>query len=185
MTLLPITTHAPFSTVDPFTQVLLRLWQIVLAEPGVASVVRPANRIILTAGDGFNPIKQNVQPGDLPELIIEPTTSTDEQAKTSKAAETVQTWSMKIATNDLRINATDPATGLRPGAFPLRWALLKAMCAAGDKLGLDFVIRTRLTTTLSNTYDPVENRGTEGWTVLMTVTTYLEFAKLPDGSLAD
>ncbi len=75
----------------------------------------------------------------------------------------------------MRINA---------GMFQLRWALLGAFSAAGDNIGLDFVSRTRITTSLSNTYDPVENRGTSGWTLMLTVVTDLEFAKV-NGQLAN
>jgi hypothetical protein len=161
-------THTPFSQVDPFTQVINRLWAILEADATFCAMVKPGNRIKLTAADGHNPIKQNVQPGDLPEVIIEPTTSVDNAARTSTSMTVLQNFSVKAATNDMRINAA---------ALPLRWVLLKAMFAGGDRLDLDFVVRTRLTTSLLNTYDPVENRGTEGWTVLMTVAVEMEFAR--------
>ena len=160
--------HTPFSQVDPWTQVHDRIWAILEADPDFAAAVRPANRIKLTENDGANPFKENVQAGDLPECVVEPTTSTDEPAKTSMSASVTQAWSVKVATNDLRWHKA---------AGPMRWILLKAFAAAGDNLGLDFVVKTRINSSLSNTYDPIENRGTQGWTVLLTLTTVMEFYK--------
>ena len=167
--------HTPFDQVDPFTQVLLQLWAILEGSPAFTNFVKPGNRIKFTGAANQNPIKKDVQPGDLPECIIEPITSADEPAKTSMSAMVSQTWSIKIATNDLRINA---------GMFQVRWAVLQAFAKAGDNLGLYFISRTRITTSLSNIYDPVENRGTYGWTLMLTIVTDLEFAKV-NGQLAN
>ena len=168
--------HTPFSTTDPWTQVLNRLWAILEANAAFAALVKPGNRIKFTDTANQNPIKENIQAGDLPEVTIEPTTAQDQWAYTSTSVGFTQVWSVKLATNDMRLVGA---------ASPLRWIVVKTLFEAGDKIGLDFVVSTRISPCLLNTYDPVENRGTKGWTVLCTLTTVLELRKNPDGTLAD
>jgi hypothetical protein len=170
------TPHVPFSTTDPWTQTLDRLWAILEANALFTSLVRPGNRVKLTGpGDG-NPLKDNVQEGDLPELYIEPTVETAQFATSSKSVRLAPSWSFHLATNDMRVSA-------RVG--PVKWAILKALHDAGEHLGLDFVTSARLTTGLLSSYDPMENRGTKGWTALLTVTVTWDLPKDASGNLQD
>jgi hypothetical protein len=163
------TPHVSFLTVDPYTQVLNRLWDILEAQSAFTSIVKAGNRIKFTSQDGLNPIKETIAAGDVPEVVIEPTTSQTQFAFTSQDVKEDAAWSLKMATVDLRLNY-----GL---VLPLRWVVFKTLYAAGDTLGLDFVDKTRVTASMRNTYDPIESRGSKGWTELMTITTRLVFPK--------
>ena len=171
---------------DPFTQVYKKILSILQNDPFVQALVRSANWITF---DNPNPFKRNAQPGDAPEILIEPVTGQDQWAETSTSAKGTVVWSIKIATQDPRLYFTD-AFGNRTGIFPLRWAVMRALYQAGDNLdGLSFVRVTRITATVKAPFDPAgnpvsEGRGTDGWTLLATLTTEMDFPQL-DGALQD
>ena len=170
---------------DPFTQVYKQILSILQSDPFVQALVRSANWITF---DNTNPFKRNAQPGDAPEILIEPVTGQDQWAETSTSAKATVVWSIKIATQDPRLYYTD-AYGNRTGVFPLRMAIMRALDGAGDNLGLDFLRVTRITASVTAPFDPAgnpvsEGRGTDGWTLLATLTTELDLPRL-DGVLQD
>lgn len=171
---------------DPFTQVYKQIVLILKSDPVLQALVRNANWITF---DTPAPFKRNAQPGDAPEVLIEPVTGQDQWASTSTSAEATVVWSIKIATQDMRLFYTDPYS-YRSGVFPLRWAIMRALDAAGDNLGgLSFVRQTKITATVVSPFDafgnPVsESRGTDGFTLLATLTTTLDFPRI-DGVLQD
>jgi hypothetical protein len=178
--------YVPWTTNDdPFTQVYKAILLTLKNDPCVQAMIQSANWITF---DNTNPFKRNAQPGDAPEILIEPVTGQDVWAETSTSAKATVVWSIKIATQDPRLYFMD-ANGNRTGIFPLRFAIMRALDAAGDNLGLDFVSVTRLTASVTAPFDPAgnpvsEGRGTDGWTLLATLTTELDIPRL-NGVLQD
>jgi hypothetical protein len=66
---------------------------------------------------------------------------------------------------------------------------MRALDGAGDNLGLSFLRVTRISATVKAPFDPAgnpvsEGRGTDGWTLLATLTTEMDLPRL-DGILQD
>jgi hypothetical protein len=162
---------ADFSLIDPWTQVINQLWALLEANVDFCTVVKPANRIKFTLTSQQNPIKENIQNSDTPEVLIEPTTSKEKVAHTNLGSESDQTFSIQLTTLDMRLRKSD-----KTGAEDLRWLLWQIINSAGDTLGLDFVYKARITTSMSHFIDPI-TRGTRGWCVFLTVTCNLELPK--------
>lgn len=176
---------------DPFSVIYKRIIAILQADATLSELVRDANWI--TFDSKVTPWKKNLQPGDAPEILVEPVTGMDQFASTSTSGETQVTWSIKVATNDTRL-FYDDVSGNSSGIFPLHWALMVCLDKAGDNLklngdaGLSFVRSTRLTATVKSPFDPVgnpisEGRGTDGWTLLATLTTVIDVPRKADGTL--
>ena len=180
---------------DPFSQVYERIIAILKADPTLAALVRSANWITFDAAP--QPLKRAFQPGDAPEILVEPVTGMDQWAETSTSAKATVVWSIKIATNDLRLFFTD-AAGNASGVFALKWALIVALDTAGDGLrsvnsvpalaSLSFCRSSRIVATVKSPFDPAGNpvaeaRGTDGWTLLATLTTELDLNRDANGVL--
>jgi hypothetical protein len=162
---------ADFSDIDPWTQVINQLWALLEANEDFAALVKPSNRVKFTEQAEQNPIKNNIQDGDCPECLIEPTTSKERQAFTSVEAASEQSFSVQLTTLDMRLRKAD-----KTGAENLRWLVWQILDNAGDTLGLDFVYKARLTTSMTHYVDPV-TRGTRGWVVFVTVACTLALPK--------
>lgn len=161
---------------DPFTMVLNRLWALLEADADFCAAVQPGNRIKFTVDSQGNPIKENVQLGDLPEVIIEPTTGSDNLASTSGAGKAEITYRIMVATGDMRVLT----------ANLMHWILWRIFDHAGDRLtntnvaglgDMGFVYKSRFSTIVSATLNPEISRGRKGWCVLLTITTTLELPR--------
>ena len=162
---------ADFSVYDPYSQVIYRLWYLLEQNTTFTGIVKAHNRIKFNHRSGKNPIKENIQNGDVPEVMIEPTTSMDGQAWTSTQAKNEQSFLIKIVTLDMRTYIGD-GTGMNE----LRWLVYQILSTAGDTLGLDFVYKARITSSMQHYIDPI-NRGTIGWVCLFTITCALQLPK--------
>ena len=160
-----------FSTIDPWTQVTQRIWDILNTEitaPALAfqNYVKPGNRIRFDVATQGNPWKENVNDGDMPELCFEPTSGNDLLAEMSQTGISEQTSRILVSTGDMRSTQ----------ANWIRWLLWQIFSAAGDRLALstatpktlDFVWKSRFGIVTSATLDPATARGRKGWSVLMT-----------------
>ena len=156
---------ADFSVIDPWSQVQTQLWALLEANADFCTAIKAANRIKFEDG---NPLKDSIQDSDAPEVIIEPTTAKERPAFTSQHEASEQTWSVQITTLDMRLRKGD-----KTGAEDLRWLCWQILNAAGDNLGLDFVYKARITTSMQHYVDPI-TRGTRGWCVFLTVTCCLD-----------
>jgi len=127
-------------------------------------MVKPGNRIKFNK---LNPIKEELQAGDVPEVVIEPSNSMTTLAFSSQSTTVKDTWVIKVSTNVLTLEVETT----------LRWLLIKAISAAKDNLDLDFVVRVQVLQGVETKYDPEENRGTVGWHGLLTLNIQYEFLK--------
>lgn len=177
---------------DPYTQIYERLLLVLQNDPVVSSLVRAGNWIKFDS-QPIKPWKSNIQPGDMPEVLIEPVTGMDKQSSDSISAETTVVWSIKCATNDPRLFWLLDDGVTYTGVFALKWAMLVALDTAGDGLAslntspllpsLTFCRVTRITASVKSPFDPAGNpvseaRGTDGWTILITLTTILDIQRL-------
>jgi len=154
-------------TNDPFTQVLERLWELLEGHAPLAAMVRPGNRIKLT-GDGGDPYKQDLQHADRPELVIEPGRGEVRLAATSTSTTAAQDFDLRLATGSLHVAGE---------LFPITWEIVKALAAAGEALGLDFVRNVRLIALADSRTDAGANRGVRGWSTVLTVRVEMWFAR--------
>lgn len=186
---------------DPYTQIYQRILAILQNDPVVSVLIRSGN--FISFDKAIKPWKSSVQPGDMPEVLIEPVTGLDQQASDSISGRADVIWSIKVATADPRLYWEAPDQSSQySGVFPLKWALLVALDSAGDGLAqingsnplpaLSFCRVARITASVKSPFDPAgnpvsESRGTDGWTILVTLTTTLDFQRtngvlqLPNG----
>ena len=180
-------------SLDPFSMVYERILTVLQADPVVSALVRSGNWIKFDA-QPIKPWKSNIQPGDMPEILIEPVTGMDKQASDSLSAEMTVVWSLKCATNDPRLFWLLDDGVTYTGVFALKWALLVALDTVGDALpspnttptplaALSFCRVSRITASVKSPFDPAGNpvseaRGTDGWTILITFTTILDLPRV-------
>ena len=155
---------------DPFTLVYNRLWELVEATPEFTDMVKVKNRIKLT-GLASDPMKNEVNDGDLPEVIL------SFQGLIGNLHSTSHTTSF-----DVRYNWV-VSTGSRlvdTRLFPLQWALCIAMAKWGTLTALTWSGSTFVKDMSSVAFDAGEsnverNRGITGWSTLWTVELKLIF----------
>ncbi len=152
---------------DPFTQTLDKLWEALEGHAALAALVKAGNRIKLT-GEGGDPYKPSTQYADKPELAIEPAGGSIETAATSTSARILQDFDIRLATGSLRVGRE---------LFPVKWEIVKALAAAGQTLGLSFVRKVTVTSATDRRGDDEADRGTPGWTTVLTVRTEMWFAE--------
>ena len=162
---------ANYDTYDPWSQVMYRLWHLLEANSTFTSLVKAHNRIKFHHKSGRNPIKENIQNGDVPEVSIEPTTGAEHQAFTTMQGKSEQSFLLKVVTLDMRTYVGD-GTGMNE----IRWLIYKILSTAGDTLGLDFVFKARISSTMQHYIDPI-NRGTVGWVCLFTITVTMQLPR--------
>ena len=163
---------ADFTSVDPWTTVLNRLWTLLENNVTFCAAVPSGHRIKFVRAGDQNPIKENPQNADTPEVVILMESAVDRQAFTSLVAGSDQNFQIQITTLDLRLWKADGS-----GMNNLRWLIYQILSNAGDTLGLDFVYSARITSSLQHYKDPV-NRGTIGWVCFFTVTCKMTLPKV-------
>jgi hypothetical protein len=162
---------ADFSLIDPWTTVINQLWTLLEANTDFCDVVKVSNRIKITRAQDQNPIKANIQNSDTPEVLITLEQASERPAHTSRQASSEQNFTVQIITLDLRLQKED-----HTGANDIRWLVWKILLNGGDTLGLDFVYKARITSSLQHYIDPV-TRGTVGWCVFFTISCNLQLPK--------
>ena len=147
---------------NPFTQVYQRLLTTLSNDSLLSTLVEPGNIVDFT-GANPEPVKDEVEDADLPEMQLIPLGGPVKRDNTMKL--TVDyAFSVQITTGDNRINAW---------LLPIQWAIIRGVYAAGDSLGLSWVKMVRLTALTNQSNDPAQ-RGIEGWvTVMHIVVTML------------
>jgi len=102
---------------DPFTQTELGLWIELEAYTPFTSLVRTGNRIKFCVEAKPDPEKDQIADNDMPEVSIQPTTSSWE-ARGSNCTIWQQTYAITIRTGDKRTSRN---------YNPLKWAILRAV----------------------------------------------------------
>lgn len=160
--------------VDPLTSLYRAIRQYYVDDPHVAEAVR--TRPDLT-GDAQDPVLDRLSDGEVPELILQPTTGEFQVGKTNTGHRLRQDFAVRVTTGKRTLHDG--------GIFPVRWALFVAHArlvreqrrAPGSRgfLGLSFLQSVRL----AQSDDAVERReqarGTRGWVNVLTLETWLAF----------
>lgn len=154
-------------TVDPYTQVYDKLWDLLEGEPSLAAIIKPGNRINL---QDRNPSrrKTNTQDGDLPELSVMQMGGEVDLWKTNTTAIFDEVYRISVATGDLR-----PHKQLNP----IKFAVLRALGKAANNLNLDFVLNTVCQSVTDTMYDTTQNRGTVAWSALYDVRVTMKIPR--------
>ena len=140
---------------DPFTKVYQALLAAISGDTVMAALVQPSNIVDFTSPNP-EPVKDEIESADLPELQLIPMGGPIKRDNTMKL--TVEYgFSLQITTGDNRINGF---------LLPIQWAALRAIYAAGDCLGFDWVKQVRCTA-VNALQDNAAQRGIEGWVSAM------------------
>ena len=164
---------------DPYTPIIEQLWAWLNADPAFVARVLPANQILYTKDK--NPRKTGVlQPGACPEVEIIPGNVPENWAPQSENIETEPVFVITVLTGDMRLSFKDENSGLWQGANILRWIITRALCAAGDTLGISYVTEARVTTGMVLELESEKNRGHTGWALMITVKVRLTLDRVGD-----
>lgn len=102
---------------NPLSLVYNALWELLLSSAEFTKLVRLSNRITFM-GDNRDPIKQEVQTHDLPEVRLIPVSSTPHIQSTSNSSFLTERYEIQVSTGDQRIDAI---------FIPVKWAVYCAM----------------------------------------------------------
>lgn len=141
---------------DPFSLVYDAVWTALKSHKPLMDLVRSGNLIRFDGDTTEDPEKENVQEGDLPELMLRPAAVAGQPWATSSSARATQSLELRLTTGDLRATADG-------GLYAMTWAVFSALITAGHKLGLDFVERVDFESFTQTREDSIANRGTAGW----------------------
>ena len=160
------------SDVDPFSQVFEGIWTLVEAFAPFSDQVRVGNRIRLD-GESRNPIKQNIQHADLPEVILHPGGGDCQLHRNSSQSQVIKRFDFLISTGDLRVDYLH---------FPLQWHTIRAVANWKSVIGglvwkgEPFLIDLDIPSKTEGESDPERNRGIKGWSSIITVQARMEFS---------
>jgi hypothetical protein len=101
-------------------------------------------------------------------------------APQSENIETEPVFVITVLTGDMRLSFKDENSGLWQGANILRWIITRALCAAGDTLGISYVTEARVTTGMVLELESEKNRGHTGWALMITVKVRLTLDRVGD-----
>lgn len=154
--------------VDPFTEGYTALWALLENHAGFTGLVRAGNRVKFT-GNKRDPVKQEVQEADLPEVRLVPAGSVIHLWHTSNGSSAVQHYSAQLATGDLRLDAA---------LFPVKWEIVKALSKSdpahyvnGYWLGLAHVKKVGpVHESTQGILDAELNRGKPGWAEVLRIS---------------
>jgi hypothetical protein len=117
--------------IDPFTQTSRAILGALQADTGWAAMVKPGNVIDMTA-DSFERFKSQLQPADVPEVILlQGEFRLKPFGGSSRIAEMEQSYQLIVTHDSLRVSPVNL----------LKFQTLIALAKAGPALGFDGLIR--------------------------------------------
>lgn len=160
---------------NPFGLVYTTLWEMLLSHPGFERDVREGNRIRFDRNK-IDPSKYEVQPGDLPEMMLTTATLDANLFDTTNSSRVTRTYSWNISTGDQRYYRDGV-----PLLADLEWYVFVAMHSWKDRLtllkynGLSFVKLMNLTQGSTGLSDPQKNRNITGWSAVWSCMVQMQF----------
>jgi len=159
----------------PFNMVFNALWGMAEDSPTLTELVKVGNRIKFNQETNRDPIKENVQAADLPELTLLVLGGSEVNLHSSSCGSVItRDYSWVMSTGDLRYTHF---------LGPVEWALWCAMANWQTALSAltwnekPFVINANITNVTSGFTTVENNRGIKGWSSIwgcsvgMTFTT--------------
>jgi hypothetical protein len=153
---------------DPFTQTYQAIRAALLAWVPLAAIVKPGNIPDLSAGT-FERFKPEVQPGDLPELLLmQGKFQLVPHGRNSMAISANQTFPIVLTFDSLKL----------PPVNQLKFEVLRAVGSAAPDLGLPFIGYFDITECVDDAFGrPEWTRKTERWVSLLQVNTVMNFPR--------
>ena len=159
---------------DPYTKVYNRIESLLKESERVSESVKSAN--IIAFNDKQQPIVDNPQHGQLPEILIVSSGMAEGNLKnTSSSSKVVRKYSLIVSTGDLRITKY---------LLPIEWAITCALTNWNKQFGSltwndkAFVKRVNVTDSDIGINDDDRNRGIKGWSELLTVEVEMHFSTI-------
>ena len=153
---------------DPFTILFDRLWEIVDANPVISELVRPGNKFRFETLLG---LKETIQHGDLPEIVLFPDSTQQDDFGTSGTNNLSASYRFAIATGTFTTRMINQ----------LQWEIYRViqtfMANVGDLTynEVPFVIQIKFNSgnQLQNTVE--QSRGINGWCASYGFTVDMQF----------
>ena len=149
---------------DPFSLTFNALWDLVDASAPLTELIKPGNKIKTNHPTNRDPLKDSVQVGDLPELVLSTMGSAESNFNANSCTTKIQrTYTWILSTGDFRTNYT---------LFPVQFALFCAMTNWKNSLlqlewnGVRFIKLAAMAGMTEGVSNPEQNRGIEGWSSL-------------------
>lgn len=146
---------------DPFTQTSRAILSALQADPGWAALVKPGNMIDMTT-HSFERFKTQVQPADLPEVILlQGEFRLTPFGGSSRIAEMDQSFGLIVTHDSLRVRPVNQ----------LKYQTLIALAKSGPTLGYDGLIRDwEITEGDDDAIGQKQwRRGTQRWVSALTI----------------
>lgn len=155
---------------SPLIDVYNKLWEVVEDCPSLMELVRPANRIKVVGVGGTDPLKDRIQEGDLPELLLQPMFGASTSIASSSAVKFVRTFQFAVTTGE------QGADRLLDIDFMLSSCLVRAYKVVPSLTwnGKSYV--KRLTITDQEAGKTPFKRNIEGWVGLHSIDVEMHFA---------
>jgi hypothetical protein len=150
---------------DPFTSTASAILGALRASPGFTAIVAPGNVIDMTS-DRFEQFKKQVQPADLPEVILlQGEFALRPFGINSRTADLSQTWQMIVTHDSLRVRPVNA----------LKYQTMAALLKAGTTLGMEGLVRGwEITDGRDDALGKNEwKRGTARWTSVLSITVQM------------
>lgn len=145
---------------DPFSQVYKNFCDILESDPALTKIVNAAN-FIRHDTVSQEPVPDNVQAGDLPQIRIIAADIAGPTNLTCNLARVIQAFEIQVTTGDNRLSNK---------LYPLKWALFRVLLDMEHKLALPFVNKVDASSPSISSDDDAElNRGLEGWSTVYRV----------------
>lgn len=153
--------------------VLTGLWEMLLDHPRFSRDVKVGNRIRFDSDRDRDPVKEQVQSGDLPEVAIVMQTSSANLHDTSHTSKCVRRYSILVSTGDKRYTES---LGL------VEWYVFVAMLGWQTRLSAlkwhdkPFCKKLSVVSGQSGLSDPQQNRNINGWSAVWQIEVEMHFS---------
>jgi len=166
---------------DPFTQVYVKLWELLSDNPVVTSSFKTGNLIDMSNLGRRAYLEPTVATADLPELLLVPYGTVARIHSSSSGTMVTKQFQWVLTTGDLRVNRH---------LFPLSWAILTSIIRAQKDLraltydGHKFVKRVDLTSSSDGQSQAQRDSNINGWSTVQAIEVEMHFqtSALIDGA---
>ena len=151
--------------VDPFTMAYREVATALFEHPYISENVKLGNRITFDSTTDPDPIKSQVQDGDVPELMLIPI-GIGSTSHTNTSVNVTRTLEVRIVAGDLRVNLS---------LFPLEWAVIQALHHFLKREHAPFLRDLSIESVNNTMADDDANRGTRQWVAVCRITLDMWF----------
>ncbi len=158
--------------VTPYSKVYDAIWALLEASPDFTALFPEGNRIKFNSADDRAPIKQSVQTGDLPEVMLIVAGGELNLRNTSSTTKSVLNYQVVVNTGDFRLSEY---------VLPINWlvtCIANQWCSALTALtwrAKTFVKVVRITTNTIGESNEQRNRGIKGFSTLINFEVEMHF----------